>query len=47
MPKRSATVPDQGTLYQVPSVNSVKLLNVKKIKLKTLAFDAKKGVCGA
>jgi hypothetical protein len=42
MPKRSATVPDQGTPYQVPSVNSVKLLNVKKIKLKTLAFYAKK-----
>jgi hypothetical protein len=38
MPKRSATVPDQGTPHQVPSVNSVKLLNVKKIKLKTLAF---------
>jgi hypothetical protein len=44
MPKRSAKVPDQGTLYQVPSVNSVKLLNVKKIKVNTLAFYAKKGV---
>ena len=41
-PKRSAAAPDQGTPYQVPSVNSVKLLNVKKVKLKILAFDAKK-----
>jgi hypothetical protein len=41
LPEKSATVPDQGTPYQVPSVNSVKLQNVKKVKLKTLAFYAK------
>ena len=29
-------------LHQVPNIDSVKLLNVKKIELKTLAFYAKK-----
>jgi hypothetical protein len=33
-------------LNQVPSIDSVKLLNGNKIKLKTLAFYGKKAVVG-